>query len=46
MEGASWIGWIIGYFEINGPKTGRDYSDYRLEEMLRESLRYLRDTFQ
>jgi ribulose-phosphate 3-epimerase len=36
---------IIGYLEINGPKTGRDYSDYQLEGMLRESLRYLRDTF-
>jgi sugar phosphate isomerase/epimerase len=36
---------IIGYFEINGPKTGRDYSDYQLEEMLRESLSYLRQTF-
>ena len=36
---------IIGYIEINGPKTGRDYSDFQLEEMLRESLRYLRDTF-
>ncbi len=36
---------LVGYLEINGPKTGRDYSDGRLEEMLRQSLRYLRDTF-
>ncbi|HOE10797.1 MAG TPA: ribulose-phosphate 3-epimerase [bacterium] len=36
---------IIGYFEISGPKLGRDYSDSLLEANLRESLRYLRDTF-
>ena len=36
---------IIGYFEISGPKLGRDYSDPLLETNLRESLRYLRDTF-
>ncbi|HPO08903.1 MAG TPA: ribulose-phosphate 3-epimerase [bacterium] len=36
---------IIGYFEISGPKLGRDYSDPLLEANLRESLRYLRDTF-
>lgn len=36
---------LIGYLEIGGPKRGRDYSDYQLEGMLRESLRYLRDTF-
>jgi ribulose-phosphate 3-epimerase len=36
---------ITGYLELPGPKTGRDYSDYRLEEMLRSSLRYLRETF-
>ena len=32
---------LIGYLEIGGPKTGRDYSDERLEESLRQSLRYL-----
>ena len=36
---------VVGYLEIGGPKTGRDYSDYKLEGMLRESLRYLRQTF-
>jgi len=33
---------IIGYLELPGPKLGRDYSDYLLERMLRESLRYLK----
>jgi len=36
---------LVGYLEIGGPKTGRDYSDYKLDGMLRESLRYLRETF-
>ena len=36
---------IIGYLEIGGPKTGRDYSDYKLEAMLRGSLAYLKETF-
>ena len=36
---------VIGYLEINGPKTGRDYSDCRLEEQLRASLRYLEEAF-
>ncbi len=36
---------LVGYLEIGGPKTGRDYSDYKLEGMLRESLRYLKATF-
>ncbi len=36
---------IVGYLEIGGPKTGRDYSDWQLEVMLRESLRYLQDVF-
>ncbi len=39
------VGEIVGYLEIGGPKLGRDYSDYQLEGMLRESLRYLRETF-
>ncbi|MBI5091724.1 MAG: hypothetical protein HZB26_04675 [Candidatus Hydrogenedentes bacterium] len=36
---------IIGYLEIGGPKTGRDYTDHLLEPALRESLCYLRDAF-
>jgi len=36
---------LVGYLEIGGPKTGRDYADHRLEGMLRESLRYLQETF-
>jgi ribulose-phosphate 3-epimerase len=36
---------VIGYLEIGGPKLGRDYSDHKLNTMLRESLRYLRQTF-
>jgi sugar phosphate isomerase/epimerase len=37
---------VVGYLEIGGPKLGRDYSDHKLEGMLRESLRYLRETFE
>ncbi len=37
---------LIGYLELGGPKRGRDYSDSKLEEDLRISLRYLRETFQ
>jgi ribulose-phosphate 3-epimerase len=37
---------IVGYLEINGPKTGRDYSDCQLERMLRESLRWCRKNFE
>lgn len=36
---------VVGYLEIGGPKTGRDYTDYQLEDMLRRSLRYLRQVF-
>ena len=36
---------LIGYLEIGGPKLGRDYSDPRLEIMLRQSIRHLRETF-
>lgn len=36
---------VVGYLEISGPKTGRDYSDWKLEGMLRESLRYLKTVF-
>lgn len=34
---------LICYLEIGGPKTGRDYSDYLLEDMLRGSLQYLKE---
>ena len=37
---------LVGYLEIGGPKLGLDYSDYRLESKLRESLRYLRSAFE
>lgn len=36
---------MTGYLEIGGPKLGRDYSDHHLEEMLRSSLRHLKETF-
>jgi len=37
---------LIGYLELAGPKLGRDYSDYALEAMLRESLQYLKRSFE
>lgn len=37
---------VIGYLEIGGPKTGRDYSDPLLEGMLRESLRHCREAYE
>ncbi len=36
---------VVGYLEISGPKTGRDYSDWKLEAMLRASLRHLKTAF-
>lgn len=36
---------LIGYLEFGGPKLGRDYSDPLLEAQLRQSLRYLKETF-
>ena len=36
---------LVGYLEIGGPKTGRDYSDGQLEDMLRVSLRYCKEAF-
>lgn len=36
---------LIGYLEMGGPKTGRDYTDSTLEEQLRASLRYVKETF-
>jgi ribulose-phosphate 3-epimerase len=37
---------VVGHLEISGPKLGRDYSDNTLAAMVRESLRYLRATFE
>jgi hypothetical protein len=36
---------IVGYLEIGGPKLGRDYSDHRLGDMIRESIRGVRAFF-
>lgn len=36
---------VFGYLEIPGPKLGRDYSDYKLEYMLTESLKMLKKAF-
>jgi hypothetical protein len=36
---------LVGYLEIGGPKLARDYSDWQLEDSLRESFRYLRETW-
>ena len=36
---------LVGYLEIGGPKWGRDYSDRRLEEELRASIRWLREAW-
>jgi ribulose-phosphate 3-epimerase len=36
---------IVGYFEFDGLKRGRDYSDHLLGDALRESLRYLKEVF-
>jgi len=37
---------VIAYLEIGGPKTGRDYSDWKLDDMLRASLRHVREVFE
>jgi sugar phosphate isomerase/epimerase len=37
---------VVGHLEISGPKLGRDYSDNKLEALVRESLRFLRATFE
>lgn len=39
------IGEIAGYLEISGPKLGRDYSDYKLREMIVESVSNIRSSF-
>jgi len=36
---------LVAYAEIGGPKLGRDYSDAKLEEDLRASLRYVVECF-
>ncbi len=36
---------VVGYLEISGPKVGRDYSDPLLGEVLRTSLRALKQVF-
>ena len=36
---------LIGYLEIGGPKLGRDYTDHKLGDVLRESLRWCRQEF-
>lgn len=36
---------MTGYLEIGGPKLGRDYSDHQLADQLRNSLRYLKESF-
>ena len=36
---------VVAYLEVGGPKTGRDYSDWQLEQMLRASLRHVREVF-
>ena len=35
----------VGYLEINGPKTGRDYSDHLLKEQLDASLEHISASF-
>jgi ribulose-phosphate 3-epimerase len=36
---------LVGYLEMGGPKLGRDYTDYKLEDQLRASLQYLKKAF-
>jgi sugar phosphate isomerase/epimerase len=36
---------VVAYLEINGPKTGRDYTDFLLEKELNESLEAITDVF-
>jgi ribulose-phosphate 3-epimerase len=44
-EGEFPVSDVVGYLEISGPKTGRDYSDATLAKILRTSLRVLKETF-
>ena len=36
---------IVCYLEIGGPKLGRDYSDIKLESVLRDSLQHIKSVF-
>lgn len=36
---------LVGYLEIGGPKLGRDHSDRELADLLRASLRYLKEVW-
>lgn len=36
---------LVGYVEIAGPKTGRDYTDSLVEDQLRETLRFVKSAF-
>ena len=37
---------LVGYLEIGGPKLGRDYTDPKLGDMLRQSLCWCRKSFE
>ena len=36
---------LVGYLEVGGPKLGRDYSDPKLGDLLRGSLRHLKEAW-
>ena len=36
---------VVGYLEMSGPKTGRDYSDPHLAQSIRTSLRAIKNAF-
>lgn len=43
---AAWpVADVVGYLEIGGPKIGRDYSDPKLGQALRDSLRAIKEVF-
>jgi len=37
---------VVGYLEIPGPKLGRDYTDHLLGDLIRSSLRAIKEVFQ
>lgn len=37
---------VVGYLEIGGPKTGRDYSDPLLKGMIKESITTIKNVFE
>ncbi len=37
---------VVGYLEIGGPKLGRDWSDFRLERQLSESIVHIQEALQ